>query len=152
MSRRRILKVVSSFGILGYVVNRSRYLISHSEEEEKVNSSSLFTEDDMESWRRYKLLRPDVASRTEPARIKSFLSKQDIQDLQRVIEEEGKDLPTVKRDELGRRIDFGGDKDRVAWKAAYLHCGLWARDRIPQILDNVLNAARKSSIQRMECS
>ena len=60
MSRRRILKVVSSFGILGYVVNRSRYLISRSEEEVNRCTSSLFTEDDMECWRKYKLLRPDV--------------------------------------------------------------------------------------------
>jgi len=60
-----------------------------------------------------------------------------------VVEEEGKNLPTVKRDELGRRIDFGGDKNRVTWKTTYLHCGLWARDRIPQILDNILNAAKE---------
>lgn len=61
MSRLRSL--LGATAIFGYAVNRSRYLISRSEEEvEEVNrcTSSLFTEDDMECWRKYKLLRPDV--------------------------------------------------------------------------------------------
>ena len=140
--QRLLAASTTAFGYM--MVYRSIILSSHLEgenKEEEVLSS--FTESDLQSWTRHKLLRPDIALTFSPGSVKQFLSKQDILDLQRVIEEEGKHLPRVERDEFGRRLDFGGDKNRAAWKTTYLHSGHWAKDRIPHLLNHILRTAKE---------
>jgi hypothetical protein len=146
-SIRKMIRVAalatSATSIIGYLSLKTHSegtILSHK----STQAESSFALSDLEIWRRFDLLRPDVASRTRPARVEKFLSKEDIEDLERVIEE-GKrnNLPMVERDRLGRRVDFGGDKKGVTWRTTYLHSSNFARDRMSSLLNKVLNTAKE---------